>query len=171
MKVIIHADNKFNDYKLLEKEMDKLMPSLKEMSKVDLNIDNTPEHLRLNKLRRKKKKGTNKEKADKDTSIEILCGCNNTSERMSKKYASTRGIKHKLFEINWTDFSNPCFVKVGKHGKYNALAAMKRDEAMYDEILNNNGLVVFVTNENDKYVQEAIKKVNDRGLMMAVIKY
>lgn len=171
MKLVIHVDAGFTDYFLLKKELDAIVPGLSIMKDYDLKIDNTPEHKRLNNLRRRKSKKKDKKQENKENKLTILLGCNKQSEIMGKRYAKDNNIAVKSYPIKWEDFSKPCIVKEGKFGKYNSLAAIKRDEKMFDDVKNHNGLVIFMTNGSDPYISKAINKANERGLMVATLRY
>lgn len=49
------------------------------------------------------------------------------------EWAKSRGVKYKEEPAAWTDMSDPCLRRTGKHGEYNALAGSKRNQSMINK--------------------------------------
>ena len=56
--------------------------------------------------------------------------CPTGADYLGEKYAKEKGYEIKPFPANWKDLSEPCLLKFGKFGAYNALAGHKRNEQM-----------------------------------------
>ena len=59
-------------------------------------------------------------------------GAKSGADLYAKEYAMDRRIHYKEFPADWRDFGEPCVIKTGTYGQYNALAGFKRNETIAD---------------------------------------
>lgn len=64
---------------------------------------------------------------------EVVSGkCKTGADAIGEAWADLYDIPVIPFEAKWTDFSEPCIKRKGKHGWYNALAGPNRNTKMAD---------------------------------------
>ncbi|MCR4805836.1 MAG: hypothetical protein K5981_09375 [Clostridia bacterium] len=93
----------------------------------------------------------------KDAEVLYYCGYekvkSNKIEAFALKYAATRELKTKEFEIDWTDFSEPCIRKTNYlDQEYNAAAFLHRNRKILQEMKDNEGgcLLIVVRDESTR---------------------
>jgi hypothetical protein len=58
---------------------------------------------------------------------EIVSGGAQGADKLAEEYANEMKLKLKVFKADWTDFAEPCRIKTGPQGEYNALAGFNRN--------------------------------------------
>lgn len=90
---------------------------------------------------------------------EIVSGGANGVDKLGERFARENNIPAKIFPAKWTDFSEPCLLKKGKYGDYNALAGHNRNREMaeYADVLLAINLNTPGTNSMIKIMKELNK--------------
>lgn len=100
--------------------------------------------------------------------IEVVSGKAYGADELGEVYAKGREYKIKEFPADWTDFSEPCVIKVNKKGeKYNALAGLKRNERMAQYA---DALIAFWDGKSTG-TKDMIERARKHGLKVKVQMY
>lgn len=89
-------------------------------------------------------------------------GVDSLAERFSREQLEKEPI---VYEADWDDFSEPCVIKQGKYGKFNALAGMKRNTT----IVENSELVIAFWNGQSSGTEDSITKAKKLSIPTIVI--
>lgn len=95
---------------------------------------------------------------------EIVSGCAVDDEKatgvdaIARDYALEKGIHYKGFAADWKDLSEPCRIKVGPYGEYNALAGFKRNTKIAD--YSDEGLAFW--DHKSPGTADTLRKFEDR---------
>lgn len=99
--------------------------------------------------------------------IQIVSGGASGADTLGVEYANSRGYSVKRFPAKWNDFSEPCRIKCGRFGKYNALAGFNRNEQMAQYA---DGLLAFWDGESPG-TKHMIDTASKNKLLIGVVKY
>ena len=150
MRVIIAGGRDFNDYDLLNKQINKVFKQLSDEGYLTGYIEN--------------------DIAD----IEIISGKAKGADTLGEKFAKDYGIKVKRFSADWNNLDvEPCVVKYNKYGRYNALAGLNRNRQMAEYASQDKDLGVLIAFWDNKSTgtKNMIKLAEEYGLRVFVVNY
>jgi hypothetical protein len=88
---------------------------------------------------------------------QIISGGATGPDRFGKEFAEENKIPFILFEADWSDLKEPCFIKINDKGeKYNALAGFKRN----NQIVENCTVMLAFWDGKSQGTKDVIAKAN-----------
>lgn len=102
--------------------------------------------------------------------IEEICGCATGADSLGREWAELKRVPIKEFPAHWKDFADPCIIKSGKFGKYNALAGFKRNKEMADyAAASHQGILVAFWDNKSRGTKSMIDLANKNHLKVIVV--
>lgn len=100
--------------------------------------------------------------------IVIVCGLAKGADLLGKQYALERGYAVEEYPANWNDLSvEPCAIKKGRYGYYNALAGHNRNQTMREV---SDAVIAFWDGQS-KGTKEMIDSSRKMGVPTKVFEY